>query len=49
MDMAAIFFNGAKTFEQIVNILSPEGPEWNLVKIAQVIPEKKTFKDFTIA
>ena len=26
MDMAAILFNGAEPFDQIVNILSTEGP-----------------------
>ena len=31
MGMAAILFNGAKAFEQIVNILSTEGPIGNLV------------------
>ena len=44
--MAAILFNGTEPFEQIVNILSTEGPMWNLVKIVQVVSEKKTFKDF---
>ena len=48
MDMVAILFNGAETFEQIVNILSTEGTMWNLVKIAQVVSEKKTFKNYTI-
>ena len=48
MDMAAILFNGAEPFEQIVNILSTEGPMWNLVKTVQAVSEKKTFKDFTI-
>ena len=28
-------FSGAESFEQIVNILSTEGPIWNLVKIVQ--------------
>ena len=48
MGMAAILFNGAEPFEQIVNIPSTEGPMWNLVKIGQVVSEKKTFKDFMI-
>ena len=39
--MAAILFNGAKPFEQIVNIQAKFGE--NL----QVVSEKKTFKDFT--
>ena len=46
--MAAILFNGAEPFEQIVNILSTESPMWNLVKTVQAVSEKKTFKDFTI-
>ena len=48
MDMAAILFNGAKPFEQIGNTFSTEGPIGNLVKIAQVVSEKKTFKNYTI-
>ena len=43
MDMAAILFNDA---DQIVNILSTEGPMWNLLKIVQAILVKKTLKDF---
>ena len=45
MDMAAILFNGAEPFKQMVNILSTEGSIWNLVKIAQAISEKKAFKN----
>ena len=48
MGMAAILFNGGEPFEQIVDILSTEGPMWNLVKAVQTVSEKKTFKDFTI-
>ena len=44
MGMAAILFNGAEQFEQIVN----RRPMWNLVKSVQAFTEKKTFKDFTI-
>ena len=40
MSMATILFNGAETFEQIVNISSTEGPMWNLVKIGQAVSEK---------
>ena len=32
MDMAAICFNGVEPFDQIINILSTEGPMWNLIK-----------------
>ena len=46
--MTANLFNDAEPFEQIVNTLSTEGPMWNLVKISQVVLEKKTFKNFTI-
>ena len=48
VDMAAILFNGAEPFEEIGNTLSAKGPLWNLVKIAQAISEKKTFKNYTI-
>ena len=47
MGMAAILFNSAKPFEQIVNSPSTEGPMWNLVKTGQAVSEKM-FKDFTI-
>ena len=33
MGMAAISFNGALLFKQIVNTLLTEAPMWNLVKI----------------
>ena len=39
--------NSAEPFKQIVNILS-KGPMLNLVKIAQVVSEKKIFKDSMI-
>ena len=45
--MAAILFNNAEPFEQSVNIPLTEGPMWNLVKIGQVVSEKK-FKDFMV-
>ena len=47
MRMAAILFNGTEPFEQILNILSTEGPKRNLVKIAQMVSEK-TLKNYTI-
>ena len=47
MGMTAILFNGTEPFEQIVNTLSTDGPMWNLVKTAQAILEKKTFKNNT--
>ena len=40
MDMVAILFNGAEPSDQIVNILSTEGPMWNLVKTVQAVSEK---------
>ena len=46
--MVAILFNGMEPFEQIVNILSTEGAMWNLVKIAYMVSEKETFKNYTI-
>ena len=45
MGMAAILFHGAEPLEQIVNILSTEGPVWNLVKIARELSENKIFKN----
>ena len=48
MGMVAILFNNAEPFEQIDNMVSTEGPMWNLVKIGQVVSEKKTFKDYKI-
>ena len=48
MDMAAILFNGAEPFKQSVNIPSIEGLMWILVKIGQVVLEKKTLKDFMV-
>ena len=47
MGMVAILFNGMELFKQIANILSTESPMWNLVKIAQVIFEKKPLKIYT--
>ena len=44
--MATILFNGAGPFELIVNILSTEDTMLNLVKTAQAVLEKKTFKEF---
>ena len=46
--MAAILINDVEPFEQNVNILSTEGPMWNLVQIGQVVLEKKRFKDFMV-
>ena len=45
LGMAAILFNCA---EQIGNIRLREDPIWNLVKIAQTVSDKKTFKKYTI-
>ena len=46
--MAATLFTGVEPFDQIVNTPSTEDPMWNLVKIAQAVSEKKTFKDYMI-
>ena len=40
----AMLSKGAEPFKQIVNTLSTESPIWNVVKIAQAVSEKKTFK-----
>ena len=45
MGMVAILFNIVEPFEQTVNIPSTEGSMLNLVKIGQVVSEKKMFKD----
>ena len=41
MGMAATLLNDTQSFEQIVNILWPEGPMLKLVKIIQDILNKK--------
>ena len=46
--MAAILFNDAEQFKQSINTPSTEGRTWNLVKIGQVVLEKKTFKNFKV-
>ena len=46
MGMSSILFNGAEPYEQVVNIPSTD-PMWNLVKICQVVSEKK-LEDFMI-
>ena len=46
--MAVILFDGAEPFGQIVNTLSTDGPMRNLMKVAQVVSEKKTFENYTI-
>ena len=48
MGMSTILFNDLELFEQSVNIPSTEDPMYNLVKIGQVVLEKKTFKDFMV-
>ena len=48
MDMTAILFNDAQPSEQSVNIPSTDGSMWNLVKIGQVVLEKKRFKYFMV-
>ena len=45
MVMAAILFDGAGPFEQIVNIRWTEGTMRIQMKIGQAVSEKKTFKD----
>ena len=44
MGITAILFDGAEPLEQIGITFLTEGPMWNLVKIAQAVSEKKTFK-----
>ena len=47
MGIGATLFNGAESFEQIINNFST-GPMWNREKIAQAVSEMKTFKNYTI-
>ena len=47
MGMVAILFNGEEPFKHTVKTLSTEGPMWDLVKTAQTVLEKKTFKNYT--
>ena len=47
MGMAVVLLNDADPFEQLLNILSTEGPMRNLVIISQTVSEK-TFKNYTI-
>ena len=47
MGMTVIVFNGTEPLEQIVNIISTEGPTRKLTKIVLLVSEK-TYKDFTI-
>ena len=39
MGMAAILFNRAEPYNQIINLLT-EGHMWNFVKVAQAVSEK---------
>ena len=48
MDMAAILFSCAEPNKTIGNTLLDRRPMRNLVKIAQAVLEKKTFKNNTI-
>ena len=48
MGMAAILYNCTEPVEQIGSTLLTEGSMCNLVKIAQMVSEKKTFKNYTI-
>ena len=43
MHMAAILFNGSNLFDQIVNILSPEGPISNLLKLFKRFQRRRRF------
>ena len=48
MGITAILFSDAEPIEQTVRIPSTEGPMLNLVKIGQMVLEKKMFKDFMV-
>ena len=44
MGIAAILFNDAGQFEQVINASSTEGPIWNLVKIGRAVSEREREK-----
>ena len=46
--MTTIWFSGVESLEQIVNILSTEGPIWNMVKKWSTGFREKEVKDYTI-
>ena len=46
--MAAILFNSAKPFEQIVSTISTDGPIWNLVKNGPRFQRRRHLKFYTI-
>ena len=48
MGMAAILFNSAKPFEQIVKTTSTEGPMWNLVKIGRQFQRRRQLNIYRI-
>ena len=49
MGSAATLFNGAESFDKIINILSTKDPIWNLVKIVQdVSPRRLKISDFIL-
>ena len=46
--MAAILFNGKEHLNKLAIPFQQKGPHKNLVKVAQAVSEKKTFKNYTI-
>ena len=48
MGMTAILFDDADQFDYTDNMPSTEGPKSNLMKIGQVVSERKRFKDYKI-
>ena len=47
MGMAAILFNGAKPFDQIVNTISTKGPMWIWLKLLMSL-QRRNSKKYTI-
>ena len=48
MCMAAILFNSAKPFDQIVSTTSTEGHKWNLLKIGMQFQRRRHLKIYKI-
>ena len=46
--MEAILFDGEEPFEVIIKTPATKGSKWILVKIGQMVSEKKTLNDYSI-
>ena len=48
MDTAAILFNSAKPFDQIVSTTSREAPMWNLLKVGMQFQRRRRLEIYKI-